>query len=309
MTQPIGRNCGAHIELERQLRAEPAYQEKREEIERLTREFASGMRTSRPGITYIRTVIHVVWHTENQNVSDDQIQSQFAVLNQDFRARNANITQVPSVWKDLAADARIQFFLATTDPVGNSTTGITRTQTELEVFLQEGNPVKASATGGVNPWPTDKYLNIWVCNLQSRVGYAQFPGLAPETDGVVISYSAFGTTGTAIQPFNGGRTATHEIGHWLNLLHIWGDDGTGCVGTDLVDDTPNAAGSNTGCPTYPKISCDNRPHGDMFMNYMDYTDDACMCMFTAGQMLRMQATLDGPRALIGSQNPPQAGGI
>ena len=115
---------------------------------------------------------------------------------------------------------------------------------------------------------------------------------------VVILHSAFGTTGTAAAPFDRGRTATHEIGHWLNLYHIWGDDGTGCNGSDEVDDTPNCAGPNTGFLTFPSISCDNGPDGDMFMNYMDYTDDACMCMFTAEQVARIQATLDGPRVLI-----------
>jgi hypothetical protein len=112
----------------------------------------------------------------------------------------------------------------------------------------------------------------------------------------VITFSGFGTTGTAAAPFNLGRTATHEVGHWLNLFHIWGDDGTGCAGTDNVADTPNQAGPNFGCPTFPHTSCSNGPNGDMFVNYMDYVDDACMVMFTAGQVTRMEATLSGPRA-------------
>jgi hypothetical protein len=141
---------------------------------------------------------------------------------------------------------------------------------------------------------------MWVCQLSSNLlGYAQFPGGPAQTDGVVILHSAFGTTGTAAAPFDRGRTATHEIGHWLNLFHIWGDDGTGCNGTDEVDDTPNQADENTGCPGFPSPSCANDPNGDMFMNYMDYTDDACMFMFTAGQVTRMQAALDGPRSSIG----------
>src|SRR5262249_32581521 len=141
---------------------------------------------------------------------------------------------------------------------------------------------------------------------------SQFPGGPAATDGVVILYSAFGTTGTATAPYNKGRTATHEVGHWLNLNHIWGDDQNDadkCAGTDHVDDTPNQAVMNFGAPTFPHVSCKNGPNGDMFMNYMDYTDDAAMFMFTPGQSLRMDATLSGPRArIVGSDAllPPAA---
>ena len=129
-----------------------------------------------------------------------------------------------------------------------------------------------------------------MCQLGGGLlGYAQFPGGPAATDGVVILHTAFGTTGTAAAPFNLGRTATHEIGHWLNLRHIWGDDGNGCTGDDFVADTPNAAGPNTGMPAFPHVTCGNGPNGDLFMNYMDYTDDAGMFMFTNGQVTRMQA--------------------
>jgi hypothetical protein len=120
---------------------------------------------------------------------------------------------------------------------------------------------------------------------------------------VVVLHSAFGNTGTAAAPFDKGRTTTHEVGHWLNLRHIWGDDGNGCLGSDFVDDTPNQAGPNYGSPTFPNVSCDNGPDGDMFMNYMDYVDDAAMMMFSAGQVARIQATLDGPRSTIGAETP------
>jgi hypothetical protein len=115
--------------------------------------------------------------------------------------------------------------------------------------------------------------------------------------------TAFGTTGTAAAPFNLGRSATHETGHWLNLHHIWGDDGTGCNGTDFVDDTPNQAGPNFGKPEFPHVTCGNAPDGDLFMNFMDYVDDAAMVMFSAGQVVRMQATLDGDRSTIGGGVP------
>ena len=135
-------------------------------------------------------------------------------------------------------------------------------------------------------------MNLWVCKLGGGLlGYAQFPGGKAATDGVVITFTGFGTIGTAKSPYNLGRSATHEIGHWLNLRHIWGDDGSKCTGSDLVDDTPNQAGQHFGCPKFPLVSCSNGPNGDMFVNYMDYTDDRCMFMFTNGQKSRMYATL------------------
>jgi hypothetical protein len=299
--QPARRTCGFMPEHRRLLTEDPSYIAARSEVETLAWSYKMESRSiERAGITRIPVVVHVVYNTAAQNISDDQIQSQIRVLNQDFRKRNRDSRRVPEVWKDRAADARIEFFLATEGPDGNPTTGITRTRTQVAVFRRQGNPVKSAATGGANPWPADRYLNIWVCQLRGILGYAQFPGGPPGTDGVVILHTAFGTTGTARSPFNRGRTTTHEIGHWLNLYHIWGDDGTGCNGTDEVDDTPNQGSENYGRPTFPKVSCNNGPNGDMFMNFMDYTDDASMFMFTVGQVRRMQAALDGLRSLIGS---------
>jgi hypothetical protein len=141
---------------------------------------------------------------------------------------------------------------------------------------------------------------VWVCSLSGGLlGYAQFPGGPAQTDGVVVLNRAFGTTGTASAPFDGGRTAVHEVGHYLNLRHIWGDRND-CTGNDFVADTPRARQANTGKPTFPHITCDNGPHGDMFMNYMDYVDDDAMYMFTLGQIARMNAALAGPRSgLVG----------
>jgi hypothetical protein len=127
------------------------------------------------------------------------------------------------------------------------------------------------------------------------LGYAQFPGGPQATDGVVINYQAFGTNGTASAPFNKGRTATHEVGHYLNLRHIWGDT-PDCSGSDMVADTPNSAGPNFGTPAFPVVTCNNGPNGDMFMNYMDYTDDAAMFMFTTQQVLRMRTALETLRS-------------
>lgn len=193
---------------------------------------------------------------------------------------------------------RLQFALATKDPKGKPTNGITRTKTTRTSFGGD-DTVKFTARGGMNAWPTTKYLNMWVCTLAGGLlGYAQFPGGPRRTDGVVILNTAFGTTGSVKAPFNLGRSATHEVGHWLNLRHIWGDT-EDCSGSDLVADTPNAAGPNFGKPKFSSISCGNGPSGDMFVNYMDYVDDDAMMMFTTQQAVRMQAALDGARSLIG----------
>jgi hypothetical protein len=254
---------------------------------------------ARVGITTIPVVVHVVYRTAAENISVSQIRSQIRVLNQDFRATNPDRTSVPSVWAGLVSDSRIQFALATRDPRGKPTTGITRTRT-TQLSFGADDTVKFAASGGVNAWPTKKYLNIWVCTLGGGLlGYAQFPGGPARTDGVVILNTAFGTTGSATAPFNRGRTTTHEVGHWLNLRHIWGDT-EDCSGSDFVADTPNAAGPNYGTPTFPSITCGNGPNGDMFVNYMDYVDDNAMFMFTTGQVARMQAALDGARRLIGT---------
>jgi hypothetical protein len=274
----------------------PEYRQRRLKVEEETRkslESGQAMRTVARLIT-LPVVVHVVYQAKEENISDAQVKSQIDVLNKDFRATNSDKKKVPAVWKSLVIDSNIQFELAKTDPDGKSTSGITRTATTVEAF-STNNEVKSARTGGVDPWPTDRYLNMWVCNLgQGLLGYAQFPGGPAATDGVVILYTAFGTRGTATAPFNKGRTATHEVGHFLSLRHIWGDRND-CSGNDFVADTPPARQSNNGKPKFPQVTCNNGPNGDMFMNYMDYVDDESMYMFTAGQVARMNATLAGPR--------------
>ena len=245
----------------------------------------------------IPVVVHVVYKTQSENISDAQVKSQIAALNKDYAQKNEQ-TSVPTAWTGLAGNPNVQFALAKKDPNGKATTGITRTKTMRSSF-GTGDSVKTRVGGGHPAWPADRYLNLWACTLSGGLlGYAQFPGGPARTDGVVILNTAFGTSGTAAAPFNLGRTATHEVGHWLNLRHIWGDRDD-CGGTDFVTDTPNAQLPNYGKPTFPHLSCNNGPNGDMFMNYMDYVDDAAMVMFTAGQVVRMNATLAGPRKKIG----------
>jgi hypothetical protein len=300
---PAVRTCATQQVHERLLRTAPGYREARDASENHALRAAMFPVAGRTGCTKIPVVVHVVYKTAAQNISDAQVKSQIDVLTADFRKKNADVSSTPGAFSALATDARVVFELAKTDPSGNPTTGITRTATTVTSFTDD-DAVKSAATGGANAWPADKYLNIWVCPLSGGLlGYAQFPGGPAATDGVVIRHSAFGTTGTAAAPFNLGRTATHEVGHWLNLRHIWGDDGTGCSGSDFVTDTPNQAGPNVGVPAFPHVSCGNGPNGDMFMNYMDYVDDAAMVMFSAGQVTRMQATLDGLRSAIGAPTP------
>jgi len=274
----------------------PEYRERRLKAEEEVRgsiDSGQAMRAAQKLVT-IPTVVHVVYRSDDENISDAQVKSQFKVLNDDFRARNTDKSKAPDVWKGLITDSKIQFALATKDPRGKRTSGITRTATTAESFGAD-NTVKSKKTGGVDPWPTNRYLNLWVCSLgDNLLGYAQFPGGPAATDGVVILNTAFGTRGTAAAPFNKGRTATHEIGHFLSLRHIWGDRND-CTGNDFVTDTPGAERANTGKPKFPHITCNNGPNGDMFMNYMDYVDDEAMFMFTVGQVARMNAALAGPR--------------
>ncbi len=252
-------------------------------------------------IITIPVVVHVVWNTSTDNISDAQILSQIDILNNDFRRTNADaINPNGQAWWGIAADCEIEFCLATTDPNGNPTTGITRTQTNETSFSMQGDPVKSPSSGGISAWSNNHYLNIWVCDLSGGIlGYATPPtNWIGSTDGVVIGYKYFGNTGTAQSPYHKGRTATHEIGHWLNLEHIWG---WGSCGDDEVSDTPKQETENYFCPSSPlhPNSCNTtNPDGDMFMNYMDYTNDACMNLFTTGQKERMIAAINQYRSSL-----------
>lgn len=275
---------------------QPEYRERRIRAEEQTRDSINSGEALRVTSRLIKipVVVHVVHRAAEENISDAQVKSQIDVLNRDFRAKNPDKSKVPPVWKSLVIDSNIEFALATKDPRGKQTTGITRTATTVDGFGPD-NTVKSRKTGGRDAWPADRYLNLWVCNLTGNLlGYAQFPGGPAKTDGVVILYSAFGSRGKVTPPFDKGRTATHEVGHFLGLRHIWGDMNN-CTGDDFVADTPPARQANTGKPTFPHVTCNNGPNGDMFMNYMDYVDDAAMFMFTSAQVARMNATLAGPR--------------
>jgi hypothetical protein len=244
----------------------------------------TGVDLKKAKLAVIKTVVNVVYKTDKQNISDAQIRSQMKALNKDFRATNPDKSRVPAPWRGLVSDTRIQFKLVR----------VTRTKTAKSGFSFDDG-VKKASTGGIAPFNPQTHLNIWVCALTGGLlGYAQFPGGPASLDGVVINYLAFGTMGTAQAPFNKGRTATHEVGHFFNLRHIWADT-PDCSGSDMVADTPNCAGPNFGEPAWPVVTCNNGPNGDMFMNYMDYTDDPAMFMFTTQQVLRIRTALETVR--------------
>jgi Pregnancy-associated plasma protein-A/Secretion system C-terminal sorting domain/Fibronectin type III domain len=296
------RNCAAMEVLEQQLQADPAMRQRMEAVERHTENFVSKPQLHTRAVVTIPVVVHIVYGSAAENISDALVQSQISTLNADFRRLNADAANTPSVFSALGADVEVNFCLAQRDVSGTTTTGIMRYSATVPTGgWGTSDAVKKTTSGGIAPWDATKYLNIWVCKIGGGIlGYAQFPGGSTATDGVVIDYQYFGTNSKV--PYNLGRTATHEVGHWLNLRHIWGD--ANC-GTDLVSDTPTHQTSNYGCPAFPRLTtCNGVQNSEMFMNYMDYTDDACMNMFTAGQKVRMQALFStgGQRASLLTSN-------
>jgi hypothetical protein len=300
---PAHRSCGSMEHLNMLMANDPSLASRMQQEEIRTQNFIQNQYNPNQRVVYtIPVVFHVVYQNTTENISTAALNAQLQVLNDDFRKLNADASNVPSVWQSIAADCEINFCLATIDPQGNPTTGITRTQTTVGSFNTNDN-VKFNSSGGKDAWPAGSYLNIWVCDLgSSLLGYAQFPGGPANTDGVVLNYRYTGTTATGAQPpFDKGRTATHEVGHYLNLYHIWGDDGGSCSGSDQVSDTPNQADATGGCYNPGTVLTDNcatSAPGYMWQNYMDYTDDACMYMFTNGQKARIQACMSGPRASL-----------
>jgi len=289
---PAHRECATMEVLAAQIAADPSLATRLQAIDQQAAAYAAKkaanptQRTTLEAFVTIPVVVHVLHNTDAQDITDEQVQSQIKVLNDDFHKLNTDLSKVPAAFAPLIGDAGVQFVLAKQDPSGKATTGIVHKSTPALSF-DSSDKMKYSSSGGDDAWPAASYLNLWCCNLGGGLlGYAQFPGGAPATDGVVILYSAFGSGGSAVKPYDLGRTATHEVGHWLNLRHIWGD---ARCGNDQVADTPTQQTSNYGCPTFPHVTCSNGANGDMFMNYMDYTDDACMQMFSSAQGDRMDA--------------------
>jgi len=297
------RNCGT----ENSFMFQRLYPARYDSIEGRVKNFLAKKKLQPAGILAVRTipvVVHVLYNNNTSDptyISDAKIISQFNILNQDFRRLNADWTNTPSAFQAATADCEMRFCLASKDPAGNPTSGIVRKYTDSTNYFLKASP-KHNNTGGSDAWATDKYLNLWVVpriyNGTELLGYATFPWAnAGAEDGAVMRFNAFGSVAPVQTVFNLGRTTTHEIGHWLGLKHIWGDE-SACVADDDVADTPPQADKNYGCKTFPVTDVCSKDNGVMFMNYMDYTDDRCMFMFTAGQKARMDYYLSNDRKTI-----------
>lgn len=244
--------CGTTAITEKMMSENPEYANARSKVNQQTEKWIENHPNhSEKIIITIPVVVHVLYSNNNQNISDAQILSQIDVLNEDFRRTNIDAINTPSVWQSIAADSEIEFCMATTDPNGQPTDGINRVQTTHGAFGMNSD-VHSTPAGGADDWPNDDYLNIWVCNIETGLlGYATPPSnWTGDGDGLVIGYQYFGRIGTVQPPYNKGRTATHEIGHWLNLDHVWGG-GWGSCGDDNVSDTPTQEQENYSCPGYP----------------------------------------------------------
>lgn len=317
------RRCGSEFGTNDILQMGPDVRNRYLQLQRFTRQYIQNLRNkqgdgfdgARGSSIIIPVVVHIVWRTAAENIPDARVTQQIDRLNKDYQRLNADAGSVPAEFAGVASNLQIQFKLAVRDANCMATTGITRTNTSVVEFSVPSdatatdinfNPVKSTAAGGKDAWPADRYLNIWVCNLEGGIlGYSSFPGFPANVDGVVIGHQFFGNTSG---DFNLGRTATHEIGHYLNLFHTFQ---SGCSGTtaatcetdgDEVCDTPPVNGPNFGCPAGTLNSCTETPdQNDQWMNYMDYTNDACMFMFSSGQKERVDACIYGARTgLLGS---------
>ncbi|MDC3220179.1 M43 family zinc metalloprotease [Flavobacteriales bacterium] len=255
----------------------------------------------------IPVVFHIMHDGQNGNISKEQIDDQIRILNEDFSRTNSDADNTPSAFASVAANTNIEFRLANFNPQGNCSQGVTRNLSNNSYEARDN--VKSEVR-----WNTSKYLNIWVVNSIEGgdensivLGFAQFPWWgSASTDGIVIRHDVVGTIGSAsgsLGSSNNGRTLSHEVGHYLGLRHIWGDN---YCGDDGIDDTPTAADANSGCPNFPYNagSCTgNATNGEMYMNYMDYTNGSCQNMFSQGQSELMNYVLDENRSsLITSSN-------
>jgi len=270
------------------------------------------------GVLVLPVVFHIVYNTEAQNLSDEVILSQLEVLNEDYRRLNENAAETRDIFLPVAADCEIEFTLANTDPFGNPTSGITRIMTDragfaLDLFSQTNtlDEVKKDATGGVDAWDTEHYINVWICNIESSF-FGQVFGLAyppatldnwpagsnapdPTLEGVIVHYTTVGRNNPVagddgLEGNDGGRTLVHELGHYLGLRHTWGDAlpffEDGCTVDDGMSDTPNNVAADQFLCNFTSNTCEVDQENDlpdMIENYMDYSLDECMSVFTNEQ--------------------------
>lgn len=288
----------------------------------------------------IPVVFHVILNrTQMVSIGDtdaiiQRINSQVEALNRDFNAANPDAAKIPGGFKNRYGNANIRFALAHTKPDGSATPGyemITTTKSGFNIENEWGSGfgfsgAKYQQGGGANAWDTESYLNVWIISTLENNATTNILGLAipaylateqygisPVEKGIVVHYAAFGVRKNPFESYakgsDMGRTLVHEVGHYFDLLHIWGDDEGKCPFTggadDGIDDTPLQSYPSSGCYTYPKYDgCTKTGDGIMFMNYMDYSSDTCLLMFTHGQVGRMRSLLlPGSAAYSLTQQP------
>lgn len=303
LSQQATEPCGTMPVLEEELENDPGLSNRMAEAEDRMQQWIARNKGNRNGqsVITIPVVFHIVHNGEpigtGPNIADSQVYSQLQIMNEDFRRLNADTVKTRAIFKPFAADPQIEFCLATLAPDGKPTDGINRINGGRSSWPRSDiqDDLKPATV-----WDSRLYLNFWVVDFgpsSTLLGYAQFPGGNPLRDGIVVGYPYIGKPPYNPVPnsYNYGRTATHEVGHWLNLRHIWGDGP--CSDDDFVDDTPLSDDSNYGCPL-TENSCTDTPtdYPDMVENYMDYSRDTCMNMFTQGQVDRMRAAINTERS-------------
>jgi hypothetical protein len=327
VSQSLPHSCGHDHWMTQILQADPARAEFiRAEHREWVRAADNESGRNRSTVYQVPVVFHIVWNTPDQNLPDSVIFSQIEVLNEDFRRLNLDAALTRDVFLPIAADAGIEFYLATEDPQGNPTSGIVRVQTDqtgwsLNLFSQVNtlDYVKMSSQGGSDAWDTDKYLNIWVCNILPGL-FGQVFGLAyppngapnwpansaepsPEVSGVLVHYTTVGRNNPVadqdgVSENDYGRTCTHEIGHYFGLRHIWGDGFfNGCNADDGIADTPNCSAADNYQCNLNANTCVDSPVNfpDMIENFMDYSIESCQNIFTQGQVDLMRWVLENLR--------------
>ena len=306
------KSCGHHAYHEHKFMQHPSFKMDQQMLEAELRQISQALKDIDGDTILIPTVFHIIHNGDpignQENISEDLILAQLEQLNNDFQRRNSDTISTPQEFLGVAADTQIKFCLAMEDPTGAQTDGIVRTNINTLQNVDEDDCWTLDYVSNriVSPtiWNRNFYLNIYTvfridemdsngCNIFSILGYGQLPGGPASTDAIVVSYF---TTGSLDFPNPDvpqylGRTATHELGHWLNLDHPWGGS-LSCGTDDLVDDTPVQESFTVGCPPFPIYdACTTQGDGIMYMNFMDYSSDLCMNIFTEGQKERMRNSI------------------